>query len=114
MWGDARFGPAVDVWSLGIVLAGMAGHAFTSRCMPHADVEETLFRHRGVPATASLRSLPWFPIADAVQKGLARQLLEPTTGRKWPAALTAKLGTAGVSLLNRCLAYEARLRPAVS
>jgi hypothetical protein len=101
MCGDLGFSQSIDSWSLGIVLAELAGHVFTitaSSSVPQTmkRIEEKL----GTPSCVSLQALPGYKIEGGYPKG------------KWPTHLHQALGPEGVDLLECLLEYDKNERTA--
>jgi hypothetical protein len=103
MSGDRGFGPSIDSWSLGIVLAELAGHVFTltaNRSVP--DTMKRIEVKLGTPSCLSLTDLPGYKVAGGLPKG------------RWPTHLHQALGREGVHLLECLLDYDKNARTAFS
>ena len=104
LFGSRGFGRPIDVWSLGLVLAEMAGCRFQAatqeKTCNEVGYRTALFQQLGTPADAELRGLPNWP-------GQAPQF----SPRPWPAATAALLGPCGVELLDATLAWAPAQRP---
>ena len=104
IFGDEGFDQAVDVWSLGLVVAEIAGYRF------QADLQETrasetgyimaLFRQLGTPDCPELTGLP-----------LWRRQGPQFSRQPWPRTLRQCLGMPGVDLLDGMLSFRPVSRP---
>ena len=104
--GDRGFGPVIDVWSLGLVLAEMAGEVFFQVAFTGQDKAAdrhaylaAIFGRLGQPTCQALVSLPLWP--KPVPRG-KRQA--------WPAGVLQKCGPRGVELLDAMLTFNPALR----
>lgn len=95
VFGDAQFGAAVDCWSLGIVLAEMAGSQFTLNCQDTSGYLQKLFVQLGSPQDARMRQLPLFP-----------PCVKERNPRAWPESVLVALGRSGLQCLNGLLSYR--------
>jgi hypothetical protein len=96
LFGDQSFGLAVDVWSLGLVLAEMAGSKFHQNLKAQryttVDYMVATFEQLGTP---DFVGLPLWPPT------------QPQFKRKaWPANVASCLGNAGLALLDGLLEWK--------
>ena len=99
LWGDRAWGPAVDIWSLGIVLSELAGLPLNQdggAVHPSSEVDLMVawFARLGLPETSELTALPHYP-KEPPQ-------LRP---RPPPFAVAACLGHRGMDHLSHLLTW---------
>ena len=100
LFGSGNFNAAIDLWSLGMVLAQMgSGDRFQVRGNSERSYAQALFQQLGTPDDTTLTSLPqWVR-------------LESQKRRPWPSNLVRRLGAPGIDLLNAMLAWVHEARP---
>jgi serine/threonine protein kinase len=103
LFGDWDFGPAIDVFTLGLVLIDVSGSSCFRNDMSSWSVvtwRTLLFRQLGTPVTPELLNLPNYPVDP------------PKMAKKpWDAAVVAGFGPSGEALLEACLAWGPLARP---
>ena len=104
LFGDVGFGPAVDLWSLGIMLCELGGFAFShdtqKTTYSEVGLRTALFQQLGTPTKDELTKLNFFPSAP------------PKFSRKpWPRPLYELLGAVGLELVDGLLSWVAAARP---
>ena len=106
VFGDSGFGPAIDLWSLGVMVARFAGLRFT----PDDDESVTSlvaawFRTLGYPTgpdLSALRAMSCFPLTPPADQGASIEFDD----------LCPVLGVSGVSLVKGWLSWRGVSRPA--
>lgn len=100
IFGDVGFGPGIDAWSFGVILAEMAGEPFTRGFDAHGGFEpsratllDAIVRQLGSPALPEWRQLRGFTDTGARPRA------------PWPPQLAELLGSAGVAFLDGLLAW---------
>ena len=104
LFGAPGYDQAIDLWSLGCVLAELGGLRFQEACQEAGPTESgyarAVFQQLGTPDCPELTGLPRWP----------RQL--PRFDRKpWPRTVVSRLGSAGQDLLEAMLGFVPALRP---
>ena len=102
--GSQDFASAIDIWSLGLVLAELGGWRFQTRLQETTASEVgyafALFQQLGTPQVPELTSLPlWMPETPNFSR------------RPWPRSLVLCFGSPGLDALDSMLAWAPRLRP---
>lgn len=104
LFGDQHYGVAIDVWSVGLVLAELAACRFHRGATAAAQAQATPLSHAqllcrffGRPPVTNLRTPPAPPDA-----GLGRP--------QWPRATLESLGLSGRHMLEGCLAWSGSAR----
>ena len=103
LFGSRHADQAVDIWSLGLVLAELGGSRFQDGLQEKVACEVgyafALFRQLGTPDTPELTELPlWMREA-------------PKFGRRpWPRNVVLRLGAPGLDLLDALLVWAPTLR----
>lgn len=105
LFGDAHFGQAVDLWSVGLVLAELAGCRFHRQRNTQGEwtaeiYASALFAQLGPPEGTSLTTLLLYPLSVPAGRR-----------NRWPADTLARLGGLGLELLESLLAWEPGHRP---
>ena len=106
--GDPRFGVALDAWSLGLVVAEVAGERFHRECLGSKTYSQigqimALLHQLGTPASTSLTSLPLW-------------LQHPPSFRRkpWHTKMRDLLGAPGVDFVDRLLTWCPQARMTVT
>ena len=98
LFGSLGFDQAIDVWSLGLVVAELGGcrfqEALQERVVCEIGYAFALFQQLGTPDTPELTELPLWP-----------QQAPKFRRRPWPRDLSLKLGAPGVDLLEAMLSW---------
>jgi hypothetical protein len=107
LFGDVSFGPPIDVWALGLVVAQAAGASFhiktdAATWTPEV-LRDQLFKQLGTPSSQVLRALPFFPSGVVSSPAAA-----------WPDKVIATLGTQGIAFVVSAIAWEPLARPRAS
>ena len=104
LFGERHFGQAVDVWSLGLVLAELGGWRFQAELQGKIACQVgytmAIFQQLGTPGDLELTELPAWP-AKAPQ----------FCRRPWPHKMVARLGGPGCDVLDAMLAWVPSQRP---
>ena len=114
-WGDIYFSDKIDLWSVGVIMAMLAGDFFTSETpSAPAQVQELekrvaltqlWFQTLGSPTSQDCEALQHFQGFPSMHV----QISKP--GRPWRPATRRRLGKWGVFLLQGLLSYRADKRP---
>ena len=104
LFGAQGFDQSADIWSLGLVLAEMAGFrfqdAFQKKTASEVGYAMAVFHQLGTPTCPELTQLPRWPAK-----------CPKFPGQPWPADVRRCLGSAGIALLARMLAWTPPQRP---
>ncbi len=95
LFGSLQFGPAIDVWSLGLVLAEVFGLTFHTKAVDETGHARGLFQGLGTPGHSSITKLPAFP-----------KKVAPKQKPVWPASVTVVAGSPGTDLLDGSVAWD--------
>ena len=98
LFGSGGFDQAIDIWSLGLVLAELGGSRFQDGFQDHGPCEVgyafALFRQLGTPTTPELTGLPsWMPQCPKFRR------------TPWPGTVVVRLGASGLDLLDAMLEW---------
>ena len=114
LFGDVNFGRAIDVWSLGVILAELAGSRFT-RLLPDGAKQHTekayavaLFVQLGRPPAELFASLPAWEMTNRIQQFPHDFKAAP---RSWPQQVRRLLAPSGLEFLQSCVAWSPLERP---
>ena len=104
LFGSRGFDQAIDIWSLGLVVAELGGCRFQDRLQEVVASEVgyafALFQQLGTPDTPALTGLPlWLQQAPQFRR------------RPWPREVVLRLGAPGLDLLEAMLSWAPTQRP---
>ena len=105
--GDSRFGVALDAWSLGLVVAEVAGERFHRECLGSKTYSQigqimALLHQLGTPTSTSLTTLPlWLQHAPSFRR------------KPWHTRMRDLLGAPGVDFVDRLLTWCPQTRMTV-